>query len=271
MVSILAVAFVLSPSFSFAQVPLVSGETSITLYKGTLTVGFETRSICLGVASTRTDRYAHDPDMSQGVFVYQDVPLYEERDASGKETRCRTTLEHNGSYLKTCGGLFLTEASSLSRGPVFEALERFDPKTGALTRRPVGSYELRPARSCDEKPLAYYKGTLNVPSGPRSICFGLSTAKIDRYPNMDPGEFVYQQIPVFVERTGAGAINVCETTLEHGEDTIKTCSGIYLQGVLSLSHGQAFDPSVRYDPSAKTQQAWPVGGYTVVPADSCEP
>jgi hypothetical protein len=130
------------PSVAAAPARIQNG-TELQYYQGIMDIGGDQRPVCFSLSPDEIDRYAGDADLPHGVFVSQDIPRFLE---NGKE--CGSSLEHNGDYIRTCSGLFLTGAGSLARGDVFARLDRFDPQTGALSAEPVGTYQLQRVDSC---------------------------------------------------------------------------------------------------------------------------
>lgn len=122
-------------------------ELPVAYYEGTMTLGSEQRLVCFSLSPEKIDQFVDDPDVSHGVFVSQAIESFRERGLKYSGD-CATALEYNGGYIRTCSGLFLTEATTLKDGPIFDNLSRFNPNDGSLSRRPVGRYSLKSVASC---------------------------------------------------------------------------------------------------------------------------
>jgi hypothetical protein len=118
----------------------------LSYYQGALTLRGETRAVCFALSPEKVDSAAGDPDLGQGVYVSQAIPSFRERGPSSP-VDCATSLEFNGDYLKTCGGLFLIGATSLSHGDIFTQMERYN-SDGSLKVQPVGTFEFQRVDSC---------------------------------------------------------------------------------------------------------------------------
>jgi hypothetical protein len=122
-------------------------EKTALSYQGIIRLANETRAICFTLSPEKVDQFEGDPDVSQGVFVTQAIKSFKEEGPSYKG-QCATSMDHNGNYIRSCSGLYLTGAGALSRGEVFTSLSRYDPGTGQLTLQPVGSFELKQVENC---------------------------------------------------------------------------------------------------------------------------
>ena len=123
-----------------------SRQAGFSYHQGTLTLRGETRAVCFALSDEKVDSAAGDPDLSQGVYVSQAIPSFRERSA-GSTVECAASLEFNGDYVKTCGGLFLIGAASASRGDIFTQLERYGAD-GKPKLRPVGTFEFKRVDLC---------------------------------------------------------------------------------------------------------------------------
>ena len=125
-------------------------KTGLSYYKGKLFLGKETRNVCMAVSPEKIDRFAGDPDVSQGVFVSQAVPVLSETEPA-QDLSCQSSVEYNGSYIKTCSGLYLSwvdrTKDDFTSGDIFSSLQW----RGSATNQPLGTYRLKPAASCTEE------------------------------------------------------------------------------------------------------------------------
>ncbi len=124
----------------------IEKTTEPASYQGTLTLGRETRGICFALSPEKVDAHAGDPDVSQGVFVSQAIPSFDEK-GPAYSADCASILEFNGDYLKTCSGLFLIGAATNHRGDAFTQMERYDGE-GKLKIQPAGTFEFKRIDAC---------------------------------------------------------------------------------------------------------------------------
>jgi hypothetical protein len=152
--ALILIAFAVPASaqtLDWSQDPVAQSAATVkpaahSYFQGQLTLRGETREICFSLSSQKIDQFEGDPDVSQGVFVSQAIPSFREKSAAST-VNCASSLEFNGDYLRTCGGLYLIGAATRARGDIFTQMERYNDD-GSLKIQPVGTFEFKRVDGC---------------------------------------------------------------------------------------------------------------------------